>query len=277
MDVAAPHRRLPQPTEFCTPRCNQVVCRPMNPSVRGILFDLGGTLIDFGRVDVDALFEAGARLAYAYLQQLGQPLPPFVKYRRSQYRAIRWNYFKSCLTGREFNALELLADLGGKMEHDLSRTQYLELAWQWYLPLSKIATVEPDLPKTLAQIASGGVKLGLVSNTFIPSEVLDRHLADEKLLDPLPVRVYSSQVQYRKPHSKIFRFALAGIGLGASETMFVGDSLKADIRGANRAGMISVLKDPVSRHDRAGIVPAHRICKLAELPQIVARYNRQVQ
>ena len=249
----------------------------MNTSVRGILFDLGDTLIDFGRVDADGLFEAGARLAYAYLQQLGQPLPSFAKYRRRQYRSIRWNYFKSRLTGREFNALELLANLSGEMGHDLSRSQYLELAWQWYLPLSMTATVEPDLPETLAQIASGGVKLGLVSNTFIPPEVLDRHLADENLLNLLPVRVYSSQVRYRKPHSKIFRFALAGIGLGASETMFVGDSLKADIRGANRAGMISVLKDPAGRYDGAGIAPAHRICKLAELPQIVARYNRQVQ
>ena len=39
--------------------------------VRGILFDLGDTLVDFGPIDTTALFARGARLAYGYLRRLG--------------------------------------------------------------------------------------------------------------------------------------------------------------------------------------------------------------
>ena len=55
--------------------------------------------------------------------------------------------------------------------------------------------------------------------------------------------------------------------------MFVGDSPKADIRGANRAGMVSVLKDPDNRHGSSRIQPCHRIRSITELADIVDQYN----
>ena len=37
--------------------------------LKAVLFDLGETLLNYGRVDVDGLFREGARLSYAYLQR----------------------------------------------------------------------------------------------------------------------------------------------------------------------------------------------------------------
>jgi len=249
----------------------------MNQPIRGILFDLGDTLVDFGDVNMTAMFKAGARRAYAYLREMDQPLPSFTAYYLKQLFAVRWRYLVSRLTGREFNSLEIIADLSGRMGQSLTPAQHLALAWLWYEPLSESATVEPGLPQTLARLADMGAKLGLISNTFVPGEVLDRHLEAEGLLDLLDIRVYSCNVRYRKPHKEIFRIALGQMGLGAGETMFVGDALKADIRGANRAGMVSVLKDPSGRHDRARIKPAYRVRKLAELPRILAAHNGREQ
>ena len=244
----------------------------MAPSIKGILFDLGDTLVDFGHLDVPTLFEAGARQTYDYLQSLGERLPSFAAYHRRQLRAIRWNYFKSKLTRREFNSLDLLGRLGAKMGHRLTGQQMLELAWLWYEPLSRCATTEEGLANLLRGLAGQGVKLGLVSNTFVPSEVLDRHLGQLGLLELLPLRVYSCQVGYRKPHPGIFAIALHQAGLEAAETMFVGDSPRADIFGANRAGMISVLKDPAGRHGDNKVRPRHRIKSLSQLPGIVLQY-----
>jgi FMN phosphatase YigB (HAD superfamily) len=56
--------------------------------------------------------------------------------------------------------------------------------------------------------------------------------------------------------------------------MFVGDSPYADIRGANGAGVISVLKDPAGKYDAASVGANHRIGKITELTQIVESYNR---
>lgn len=241
--------------------------------INGILFDLGDTLLDFGRVDISSLFEAGARMAYKYLQDINQPLPSFAAYHRKQLWAIRWNYFKSRFTRREFNALELLGRLAGRMGQNLSPAQTLELAQQWYRPLGQCAKCEPHLPELLAALSDSGLKLGVISNTFVPAAVLDGQLQAAGLLDLLPVRVYSCDVGFRKPNRKIFQIALDRCGLLAGGTLFVGDSPKADIAGANRMGMISVLKDPADRHANSRFKPAHRIRQMAELPAIIAKYN----
>jgi len=245
----------------------------MTEPIEGILFDLGDTLLDFGPLDVQSLFEAGARLAYDYLKELGQPLPTFAKYHRKQLWAIRWNYFKSHLRRREFNALDLIGRLSARMGHDLNHEQTVELAWLWYHPLGDCASVEDGLRDILGRFRDAGLMLGIVSNTFVPSEVLDRHLKKESLLDLLPVRVYSCEVGYRKPNGNIFKIALRRAELTAARTLFVGDSPRADIDGANRAGLISVLKDPAGRYAASKIKPRHRIRRMRDLVGIVSQYN----
>ncbi|MFA6133674.1 MAG: HAD family hydrolase [Phycisphaerae bacterium] len=245
----------------------------MAERIKGILFDLGDTLLDFGHVDVVSLFEAGARLAYQYLLSLHQPLPPFAKFHRRQLWAVRWSYFKSHITRKEFSSLELIGRLGSDMGHNLSTEQLNELAWLWYEPLSRCATMEPVLIQSLKHLQDHGLTLALVSNTFIPAVVLDRHLRQAGLLEFFPVRVYSCDVFYRKPHPGIFRAALERTGLRACEALFVGDSPKADIAGANGVGMISVLKDPRGLHAHSSIRPRHTVKSIAELPAIVDGYG----
>lgn len=245
----------------------------MTQPIRGILFDLGNTLIDFGRMDVPALFEAGAREAYAYLQELGEPLPSFHHFHRKQYWAVRWNWLRSLLTRREFSSLDLIGRMARRMDQRLSDEQMAELAWRWYKPTIEIAHVEPDLPATLRRLRSDGLVLGVVSNTFLPPAVLDRHLALEDLLEPLSIRVYSSETRVRKPNPRIFQIALRRARLKAREAFFVGDVLRTDIRGANRVGLLSVLKAPDGPPDDPAVTPHHTVRRLAELPELVARYN----
>ena len=245
----------------------------MPQRIAGIFLDLGETILHFGQVDIPQLFEAGSQLAYSYLKDLGLALPEFTKYHRRKLRAIRWSYFKSRITGREFNALDILDQLNRRIGIKLTPEQTIELAALWYEPLSRYAKVDEGARRTLETLGRKGLKLGLVSNTFIPAQVLDRHLERERLLDLLPTRIYSCEACYRKPDPRIFQAALRQTGLRAEETLFVGDSLKADIRGANRMGMISVLKDPLHKHERSRIVPRHRIARLEELVGIVAQYN----
>jgi FMN phosphatase YigB (HAD superfamily) len=126
----------------------------------------------------------------------------------------------------------------------------------------------------LTDLRASGLTLGLVSNTFVPPQVLDRHLQQEGMLDQLPLRVYSCQVGIRKPRPEIFRLALEQAALTAPRTLFVGDSPRTDIVGANRVGMISVLKDPTGRHANGRAKPNHLIRSILELPRIIDEYNR---
>ena len=241
--------------------------------IKGILFDLGDTLLDFGVVDTIDLFEQGARLTYDYLKSLGQPLPTFQAYHRRELWAIRWAYLKSRIIRREFNSQDILGRLSAAMGQKLTGAQFAELAWLWYEPLSRQAKVEPDLPRILKRFADQGLKLAIISNTFIPAEVLDRHLQREDLLKFFAVRIYSCDVRYRKPHPRIFDTAMREVGLKPQEVVFVGDSLVADIRGAHRAGMITVLKDPTGLKVHRRIRPDHVICAISELPALLTKYQ----
>jgi HAD superfamily hydrolase (TIGR01509 family) len=236
---------------------------------KGILFDIGGTLLDFINVDARRLFYDGALQAYEYVRGLGQPVPDFRIYHRGQFVAVHWHYAWSRLTGWEFNALDVLGRLSRGMGQQLTPAQLEELAWRWYEPLGRCATCEPGLAQMLEDFRRQGLRLGLVSKTFIPGTVLDRHLAREGLLGFFDTRIYSCDVRYRKPHRRIFHIALEGIGCTPQETVFVGDRLRADIFGANRVGMTSVLKDPTGRLRSRRARPDHRILALTELGQLV--------
>ncbi len=245
----------------------------MTQRIEGILFDLGETVLDFGDVDTTAVFKISAQQAYAYLKDLGKPLPPFKRFHRRQLWSIRWHYLLGRLTGREFSALDLLQRLGRRMGYSLTDKEALDVCWLWYEPLSRPATAEDGLHDMLSQFREMGLTLGVVSNTFIPGAVLDRHLEEEGLLEYFEPRIYSSEVGYRKPRPEIFDFAIKQTGLDPARMLFVGDTIRADIRGANRAGMVSVLKDPANRYAKRRTGAAHRIRSITELARIVEERN----
>jgi HAD superfamily hydrolase (TIGR01549 family) len=239
-----------------------------------ILFDLGDTLLDFGRVDLHALFDQGGKLAYEFLQNDGLALPHFAEYARKHLWAIRLQAAWSFLTGREFHSRDLMKKVCAELGLDMSDEQLDEVSWLWYKPLHSQATVEEGLVGMLEGFEAEGIGLGIISNTFVPGEVLDRHLEEEGLLRFFDVRVYSCDVGRRKPSRRIFREALDRMNIDAHDAMFVGDSPRPDVFGSNRMGMISVLKDPEGDYDgKTARKPNHRIRKITELRDIVDKYR----
>ena len=242
------------------------------PALRAILFDLGDTLIDFGTIDNNAMFRLGAKEAYTYLQELGHRLPSWRRYHLRHWLAIRWHAILAVVRGREFHSMPVLVHCCETLGIQLSPEEQLELCWRFYQPLRESSTVEPGLADMLASFHEAGLVLAVVSNTFVPGEVLDRHLREEGLIDQLPLRVYSCDVGYRKPHAEMFREALAAVGAQPEQTLFIGDTPKADIVGANRQGMITVLKDPSGQ--RKGAEKAdYRIKRIMDLPEVLKNYK----
>ncbi len=242
--------------------------------IRAIFFDLGDTLVDFGKVNIEEMFLKGARLAYEYLHSGGFTIPSFRAYHRRNLVSIRFNVVLSAITRREFNSRDTMGKICRKMGLNLNSDQLLELCRLWYEPLRQRAVVEPGTREMLKQFLSDGIKLVVVSNTFIPGEVLDYHLETEELLDLLPIRIYSCNTGFKKPNRQIFELGLTKAQVEPQNAIFVGDTPRADIYGANRVGMVSVLKDPVGRYPNTRYKPTHRIQRTVELSDIVNRYNR---
>lgn len=210
--------------------------------VDAVLFDLGDTIFNFGAADFRAAVHAGAADGYALLREAAITVPDFATYMRRHYRALRRCYFWARVSGRDFNAMDVMCRVCRTLGVTVSREQALELAWVWYRPIVEKTHVEPGVADMLEQLRSAGTKLAIVSNTCVPGHCLDRHLEHEGLLDYFPVRIYSCDVIYRKPHRRIFEIALERVGVAASRAVFIGDLLGADIRGAGRAGLRTVWK-----------------------------------
>ena len=249
-------------------------------SIKAVLFDLGNTLLDFDCRDeeIKKMFKIGARQVYDHLQEQGYRLPSFSNYHRVQLRQMLWRVAWTRIVRRDFNALHTLGRISSGMGIELSHEELEDLSWRWYEPLSNTAKAADELREVLDWLVDRKLELGIISNTFIPGTVLDKHLAREGLLDYFPVRVYSCDTKFRKPSRRIFRLALSQLSCKPEQVVFVGDIPRTDIRGARRMGMTAVLKD-YNQHrtlrDRwmPYTKPDFTITNMSQLKDIISRHS----
>jgi HAD superfamily hydrolase (TIGR01549 family) len=117
-----------------------------------------------------------------------------------------------------------------------------------------------DVLPTFAELRRHELHIGLVSNTSRDLEVFVRHHG----LD-VDAAVSSGRFGKTKPHPTIFRAALELLGVEATESVMVGDSIDDDIEGARAVGMRALLLD---REDRYPDV-AEKLTDLRALPAAV--------
>jgi len=241
--------------------------------IKAVLFDLGDTLLNFGKIDTIRLFAAGASSSYAYLKEQGQSVGSFTFYLWQNLIRLHVRNLFARMTGRDFDALALLQKIGTKKGVKLSPEQWQHLAWLWYEPLSKVAEVEPGMKNTLTELKNKGLKLGIVSNTFVNSSSLEKHLKQLSLLDFFTVRIYSYEFDFRKPDLQIFRIAAERIGEALEKILFVGDRIDKDIQPAIETGMHAVLKEAHTNTGQKVPKGIQKIKQLAELPGLIEKIN----
>jgi HAD superfamily hydrolase (TIGR01549 family) len=247
--------------------------RTMNNQVKAVLFDLGETLLDFGKVKANRLFRQGARLSYDYLKSYGQPVGGFEYYCWSNLIALRVRHLISKITKKDINSSALLRHIGTKKGIKLDTEQWRHFAWLWYEPLSKIATIEPNIKETLISLKGLGLKLGILSNTFVNAHSLEKHLSQLGLLNFFSVRLYSYQFDFRKPDLRIFEIAAERIGEAAKNIMYVGDRIDTDIEPALKIGMQPVLKAAYTNVGKTPPNGAFKINQISELPPLIKQIN----
>lgn len=238
-----------------------------------MIFDLGDTLLNFGRIETNQVFRQSARLTYDYLVKCGQQAGRFWWYYLRNLLAIQIRLLMANIRGKDFDALSLLQTSGVKRGYKLSEEQWREIGWMWYEPLGKLAKVERDIKNTLSRLETMGLKLGILSNTFVSAGSLDRHLGQLGIRDYFPYRMYSYQFGFRKPDRRIFEAAQAKIDEPAENILFVGDRLDNDIWPAINVGMQAVLKTAYTNIGRQPPKGVRRINRISELPGLIEKMN----
>jgi putative hydrolase of the HAD superfamily len=111
--------------------------------------------------------------------------------------------------------------------------------WTWAVP---------GIQKDLRSLLAARLRVGVVSNS---TGTVDQMLAAAGICQvgpgaavPVEVIVDSGRVGVAKPDPRIFNIALEALGINASEAVYVGDTARADVDGAVRAGLHPIHLDP---------------------------------
>jgi putative hydrolase of the HAD superfamily len=207
----------------------------MKPVVKGIGFDLFGTLVLQKRFSfeqcVDALYTSLRTSGFALDKETFVPT----------YRQVNRRFMDQTMAdGREtHNRLWVagaLQTLGYAVDPSDGR---VEAAIEAYFePFVRSCELIPGTYDMLASLA-GQYRMGLVSNFTHPSAVeqILARVGLERFFDGI---IISGRLGVRKPHPVIFSELARLLALAPDEIVFVGDELQTDIVGAQKAGMRTV-------------------------------------
>jgi putative hydrolase of the HAD superfamily len=122
----------------------------------------------------------------------------------------------------------------------------------------------------MRELSTAGVKLGIVSNAdgTIEEQLKRREICQvgEGLGVPVLAIIDSTVVGVSKPAVEIFRHALDPLGVEPERAMYVGDTVRYDVRGARAAGLEPVHFDPYelcqARDDHAHVARLSNVTEL---------------
>lgn len=237
--------------------------------IEAVIFDIGDTLIHVASGRARPYLKALTHSVYDRLAEQGYNLPPFKPYGRALGRRFVWDFLWSRLRNREMQIVSTFRRFHEKLGLPLTDAQLTELAMLGVPALRPLFQVDGEAVTVASQLQARGFKLGLISNTLFPGISIDGALEQEGLLNYFPVRVYSSDVLFMKPHRRIFETALDRMGVAPERTLFVGDHIRKDVKGSARVGMKTALLNRSGAFRRSRCRPDHEIRTLAELPQLL--------
>ncbi len=213
--------------------------------IRAVLFDLDDTLCDAAPA-----FAVGRDAAFALALAR---LPGITEVElRAAWDAAHMELFRALNAGeismaqvRDARFRRTLEALLGQPDDALARRLNTMLG-QTQLEALRLF----DDVAALAELRARGLFLGIVTNG-----AGDAHLDSQRtqathlnLLDKIDGFWVSDEMGFRKPDPRAFLPALQMAAANAEECLYIGDSLEADIAGANAAGMRSAL---ISRQSHA--------------------------
>jgi putative hydrolase of the HAD superfamily len=125
---------------------------------------------------------------------------------------------------------QLAEEAGAKLEQE-----DLQKIGPWDLEMW--AHINPAMVEWLEQLRSSGIRTGLLSN--MPHEMVHYSRQNFAWLKHFDHTTFSAEVGLVKPEPAIYRHSLDGLGVAASEALFVDDK-KPNVEGARAVGLRAI-------------------------------------
>ncbi len=240
--------------------------------IRAVVFDLGGTLLDYNPDGLPWLQweRVGLVHAHAYLSAQGHAMPEeaFIA-QVSGMLPERWQ--RAAEGGDNLCLGEVIREACAACGTIPTEAQVEGAVARYIAPLDARVVAYHDTLDTLQALRARGLRIGLVSNTMWPGAYHRQELDRFGLSPYLDPTVFSSDVGVWKPQPGIYRLSLEALGVRAEEAVFVGDTPEHDILGAQGVGMRAIYKrNRIFVSD--AVQPDAVIQSLAELPGLIERW-----
>jgi putative hydrolase of the HAD superfamily len=133
---------------------------------------------------------------------------------------------------------------------------------------------DPDARELLAALRDRAIRIGVLSNTMWPRSWHEAVFRRDGVLELIDGAVYTSEIDWTKPHPEAFRAAMRAVGVSdPARCVFVGDRPYDDVFGAKRAGMRAVLIPHSDVPPFESAVPDAVITRLADLAPLVDAWH----
>ena len=246
----------------------------MSRPIEAVLMDYGHTLIYFDERPHAALLGAYQSVNRLLADTLEREVPAaqvmIEKISKTVDAEIQRDYAAGRPEEVEIAAIydTALRGLGLELEPELIE-RVMELEQEGWL---NSVHVGPDVVRTLEDLKSQGLRLGIVSNAAYLPRLMKAQLAALGLAKYFTGLTFSSEVGVRKPHPAIYQDALAKVGIEPAKVLFVGDRVREDIQGPQSLGMRAVLTREFRQEDDPGVAD-FVIERLGDLPSVLNRLD----
>jgi len=205
--------------------------------IRGVIFDLGHTLMEF-KSDWDDVYRRGHDSLHAFLQKNGYKVDEAVV--RHFFEHFYEQHHVSDKTLVEYTATQAIKTMFQKYDLNHADERFFQEALDaFFLPEIEGWQAKEGSLELLQTLTKEGYRVGLISNATHHPFVMQcvEKMGFTPYLDPA---VSSADFPVRKPHPDIFFHLGEAWKLKPEEICMVGDQLYFDVFGAHQAGMSAI-------------------------------------
>lgn len=246
----------------------------MENQIQTVIFDLGGTLLEYAGPYLywPELETPGLQAAYGHLEDKGVELPSFDVFRDSAFATLPDRWQKATEGERNLRLADFLAELLQANRVGGVPVQWIgEAAQQYQSTICSQATMIAGARETLSALKNQGYKIGLLSNTMFDGAI---HVADLQRFDLDPyfdAMLFSADLNMWKPNAAPYLYLLDELQSAPQNTVFIGDSPGHDIVGGKAAGLHTIYFRSTDRFGEPdGVQPDATIYHLDELPDLLS-------
>jgi putative hydrolase of the HAD superfamily len=226
-------------------------------AVDAVIFDWGGTLTPWHTIDVAELWAAVCAAHF--------PVADATAF-AAALNAAEVQLWHASARAHRSATMDALFELAGVAATADLLASYVR-AWEPH------THTDPDVPGLFRHLRARGIRVGVLSNTMWPRSWHDDVFRRDGVLDLIDGAVYTSEIDWTKPHPEAFRAAMTAIGVSdPARCVFVGDRPFDDVHGAQQAGLRTVLVPNSDVPPYASAVPDAVISRLAELQPLLASW-----